>query len=159
MRKLSLSEWASIGELIGTLAVFVSLVFVVYSINQNTAAIQGSTENVMFERAADVNALVLGDPSLAAILARKRDGEVELTRVEAVRFERWQFMNLDIWAMGYNRHERGLLGTDEWEAWDTFFVEVFSRQAERLSRDQWNALAYAFDADFWGHVGARLFPE
>ena len=53
MRKLSLSEWAAIGELVGTFAVFVSLLFVVYSINQNTAAIQGSTENILFERIGD----------------------------------------------------------------------------------------------------------
>jgi hypothetical protein len=48
MKKLSLSEWAAVGELVGTLAVFVSLIFVIYSINQNTAAIQGSTENLIF---------------------------------------------------------------------------------------------------------------
>ena len=49
MRKLTLSEWASIGELVGTFAVFVSLVFLVYSVKQNTAAIQGSNENILFD--------------------------------------------------------------------------------------------------------------
>jgi hypothetical protein len=33
MKKLSLSEWAAVGELVGTLAVFMSLIFVIYSIN------------------------------------------------------------------------------------------------------------------------------
>jgi hypothetical protein len=103
LRKPSLSEWAAIGELVGTFAVFVSLLFVVYSINQNTAAIQGSTENI--------------------------------------------------------RHRRGLLATDQWDAWDGYFGEIFSAGAERLSPDQWGSLAYGYDPEFWDHVGASLFPR
>lgn len=50
MRRLTLSEWAAVGEIVGTIAVVISLVFVVYGLNQNTAAIHGSTENIIFER-------------------------------------------------------------------------------------------------------------
>ncbi len=62
MKKLSLPEWAAVGELVGTLAVFVSLVFVIYSINQNTAAIQGSTENLIFERNTELTNNFMLDP-------------------------------------------------------------------------------------------------
>jgi hypothetical protein len=159
MKKRSLSEWASLGELMATLAVFVSLVFVILSINQNTAALQASTENFMFERTADNHMQVIGDPSLAALIVKKQDAGTDLTPIEAVRWEKWQLVQLDIWAMAYNRHDRGLLGTDEWAAWDRYFVELFSVAAERLSRDQWASLTYGFDADFWGHVGESLFPN
>jgi hypothetical protein len=158
MKKLSLAEWASIGELMATLAVFVSLVFVVLSINQNTSAIQGSTENILFERSAEAHQLVLSDATLAAILAKKEeDPAAELDGADAMRFLKWQLLHLDIWAMAYNRHERELLGTDEWEAWDQYFVQLFSAKAERVSRDQWSSLAFGFDADFWEHVGESLF--
>ena len=61
--------------------------------------------------------------------------------------------------MAYNRHRRSLLDTEDWEAWDHFFVELFSTKAEKLSREEWVSLTWAFDAEFWGHVGARLFPD
>lgn len=159
MKKLTLSEWAALGELVGTFAVFVSLLFVVYSINQNTAAIQGSTENILFERIGDLSAQVIADPTLADIIVRKREGDAELTPVEAVRWEKYQLVLLDMWALGFNRHRRGLLASDQWEAWDRYFAEIFSTGAERMPRNQWVALGYGYDADFWDHVGEQLYAR
>lgn len=159
MRRPSLSEWASIGELVGTFAVFVSLLFVVYSIDQNTAALQGSTENILFERIGELSAQVIADPTLAEIIVKKREGVAELTPIEAVRWEKYQLVLLDMWALGFNRHRRGLLASDQWEAWDTYFVDVFSTGAERMSRAQWESLAYGYDTVFWGHVGASLYER
>lgn len=158
MRKLSLSEWAAVGELVATFAVFVSLLFVIYSINQNTAALQGSTENLMFDRIGGLWIEVATDSSLAAILVKKRDGNSDLTEVEEVRWEKYRFILLDIWALAYGRHQRGLLAADQWEAWDRYFAELFSVGGERLSKEEWQALANGFDSDFWDHVDALLFP-
>lgn len=38
MKKMTLSQWAQVAEIGGTLAVVISLLTVVWSINQNTAA-------------------------------------------------------------------------------------------------------------------------
>ena len=61
MRKLSLSEWAQIGEVVGMVAVVFSLLMVVYSINQNTIALRGSNANLIFERHAELQALFIAD--------------------------------------------------------------------------------------------------
>lgn len=45
--KLSLTEWAAVGELIATLGIVISLLFVAYSINRNTEVNQASTENLI----------------------------------------------------------------------------------------------------------------
>ena len=118
MRKLSLSEWASLGELIATLAVVVSLVFVVLGIRQNTAAVQGGTENLLFELHADLANQFIEDPSMAAIAVKLRSGEGQLTPVESVRWEKYHLNMLDIWALAHTRNERGLLGQDQWEMID-----------------------------------------
>lgn len=159
MRKLTLSEWAAIGEMVGTVAVFISLIFVVFSIRQNTAALHGSTENILFERIAETSAQVIADPTLAAIIVKRRERSEDLTPVEAVRWEKYQLVHLDMWALAYNRHRRGLLATDQWEAWDGFFAEIFSSGPERMPRDQWEALSYGYDPDFWAWVGAALYSD
>lgn len=159
LKKLSLSEWALMGELVGTFAVFVSLLFVVYSINQNTAALQGTTENVLFERIGDLSAQVIGDPTLAEIIVKKKQGEPELTPVEMVRWEKYQLVLLDMWALSFNRYRRGLLAEDQWQAWDGYFREVFSTGAERMPEEQWTSLAYGYDPVFWDHVGAALYDR
>jgi hypothetical protein len=157
MRKLDLSEWASVGELIGTLAVVVSLIFVVHSVNQNTAAIQGSNENLIFERHTELTTNFMLDPSLAAILVKMRGENPELTEIEAVRWEKYQLNLLDTWALAYSHYERDLLAPRQWNEWDRYFIALFQTGGERLSKEQWEEWKYGYGDKFWSHVGQSLF--
>ena len=49
MKRLDLSDWANIGELGASIAVVISLFFVVHSINMNTRATQSSNDNFIVE--------------------------------------------------------------------------------------------------------------
>jgi hypothetical protein len=157
MRKLKLSEWAALGEVIGTIAVFVSLMFVVYSINQNTAALQGSSENMLFEMHADLANHFISDASMAEILVKKRRGDTPLSEVESVRWEKYELNLLDMWAMAFTRHQRELLSDTQWKAWDDYFTGLFLSNGQQISREQWNELKYGFGDAFWSHVNRTLF--
>lgn len=157
MRKLNLSEWASVGELVGTVAVVVSLLFLVHSVNQNTAAIQGSTENLVFERHTELTTHFMLDPSLAEILVKMRGENPQLTDVEAVRWEKYQLNLIDTWALAYNRHARDLLASKQWHEWDRYYVELFRTGGERLSEEQWEEWRFGYADDFWLHVKESLF--
>lgn len=157
MKKLTLDEWANIGEIIGTVAVVVSLLFVAYSINHNTEALQASSENILFERHTDLANQFLTDPTLAELLVKHRNGSSSFTEVETVRWEKYQLNMLDIWALAHSRYERGLLSDDQWNTWDEYFRHMFSNEAEAISRERWEDLRYGFDNQFWDHVGVVLF--
>ena len=133
--------------------------FVAYSLNQNTDAIQGSTENVLFERQAELSGQVMQDPSLAAILVKRRNDKREFTEVEALRWELYELGLLDIWALAHTRHQRELLGDRQWIAWDTYFTHLFSNSAEKMGKERWQELEYGFDRGFWVHVGEVRFPQ
>ena len=45
MKRLALPEWAALAEIIGTVAIIASLLFVAYEINRNTLVLQGTGEN------------------------------------------------------------------------------------------------------------------
>jgi hypothetical protein len=161
MKKLTLSEWASMGEIVGTVAIVVSLVFVVFSLNQNTAAIHGATENILFERHTDLANQFMLDPSLAEILVKMRGAAPQLTEIEAVRWEKYQLNLLDIWALAFNRYQRDLLASEQWTAWNTYFTDLFANGGEKLSKSRWDELEKAFDHEFWTHVAKSLYntPE
>jgi len=127
MRILSLSEWAAIGEIIGTVAVVISLLFVVFSLNQNTAAIHGSTENIIFEMHADLTNQFMLDPTLAEILVKMRGDSPQLSAIEAVRWEKYPLNLLDIRALAFMRYQRDLLAQDQWYAWNDYFMGLFAR--------------------------------
>ncbi len=49
METFKLAEWAALAEIIGTVAIVVSLLFVGYSINRNTKKMQAVNENYLYE--------------------------------------------------------------------------------------------------------------
>jgi hypothetical protein len=157
MRKLDLRDWAALGELVAALAVIVSLVFVVISINQNTNALQGLNDNAIFDQHIALMNHIVADPSMAAIYAKKRSGETPLTEIESIRWERYQSNLLDIWVMAFTRHETGLLADEHWDPWNTYFIEQFRSGPERLTRERWDELVYGFEPDFWHHVDRAVF--
>ena len=157
MKKLTLTEWAAAGEIVGTVAVVISLLVVAYSIDRNTAATHASNENILFERHAELANQFMLDPTLAEILVKRRNDNPDLSDVEAVRWEKYELNLLDIWAMAYNRHERELLAENQWKAWDRYFTHMFSTGGEAITKARWEELQYGYDDEFWKHVGAALF--
>ncbi len=157
MKKLTLTEWAAVGELIATVGVVISLLFVAYSINRNTEVNQASTENLIFEQHAQLANLIMADPSLAKILAKMRTDDQDLDQVEAVRWEKYYMNMLDIWAMAYMRHGDDLLSDQQWHAWDSYFTELFTNGGEKLSRQRWEQLGYGYDQGFHEHVSQAVF--
>ena len=159
MRKLTLKEWAALGEVVATVAVVVSLLFVAYTIGQNTAALQGASDNILFERHAELTNQFTADPSLAAIMLKMRSDDPKLSDVESIRWEKYQMNLLDIWALAYMRHQADLLSERQWRAWDTYFTDLFSRGGERISKQRWDQLRSGWDAGFWSHVDKALFAN
>ena len=159
MKKLTLTEWAAAGEIIGTITVVISLLFVGYSINRNTDATQASSENILFERHTDLANQFMVDPSLAALMVKQRNGDSDLTDIEVIRWEKYQLNMLDIWALAHSRYTRELLSEDQWTTWDRYFTHMFSNESEAISKARWEELGYGFDAEFWDYVGAVLFGE
>ena len=58
MRKLELSDWASLAEIVASFGVVISLIFVAISLERNTAVMQASNDNFIYElqfaRARDI---------------------------------------------------------------------------------------------------------
>ena len=157
MKKLTLTEWAATGEIVGTIAVVISLLFVAYSINRNTDATQASSENILFERHTELANQFMIDATLAELMVKRRNGNADLTEVEAIRWEKYELNMLDIWALAHNRYQRELLSEDQWVTWDRYFTHMFSNEGEAISITRWEELQYGFDTQFWRHVGAALF--
>lgn len=159
MKKLTLTEWAAAGEIIGTIAVVISLLFVGYSINRNTTAIQASSENILFERHTELANQFMIDQSLAELMVKRRNDDDYLTEVDAIRWEKYELNLLDIWALAHSRYQRDLLSEAQWMTWDRYFTHMFSNESEAISKARWEELQYGFDQVFWTHVGDALFNK
>jgi len=150
MKNLTLKKWAAIAEIIAAVAVIISLVFVVQSINQNTAAVQSTNDNFMYELQYARTREIVSSPGMAEIYLKIRSGE-ELTDVEQERFYWDKIQELSLWELGFNRNRDGLYDTDLWESWNRYYETEFTSQ---FPQEWWEESRSFYMQDFQDHVDA-----
>ena len=85
MRKLSLTEWANLAEVVGAAAVVVSLLFVGVQVRENTEEIRATNRQELVNRAFQATSNFALDPGLAEIFAKVQLGD-SLSDTEAIRY-------------------------------------------------------------------------
>ena len=124
MTNLNLSEWAAIAEILGMLTVIISLLLLVRSISQNTAAMHTANDNFIYERQDAIIATLVTDPSLAA-LHIKHEKREQLSEVEHVRMWNQHFRDLLLWELAFTRFQEGLYSATQWREWDRVYSIQF----------------------------------
>lgn len=74
MTKLRLAEWASIAEVIGAVAVVISLIYVGIQVRDNTDAVLAANRQQLVGRAHTATVAVATNPELAAAFAKVANG-------------------------------------------------------------------------------------
>jgi len=110
MRKLSLSEWASVAEIATTVAVVISLLIVALSLERNTAVMQASSDNFIYELQYARVRDIVSSPGMASIYVKYNRGE-ELSAEEQERFYWDKMQELSTWELAFNRHRDGMFST------------------------------------------------
>jgi hypothetical protein len=106
MSKRTLSDWAAIAEIVGTIAVVVSLLFVASSIQQNTAELRLQNNNYMYEQANSALEALMSQPLLVETLTKVEATE-SLTTADEYRHLAWVTHNLNRWEMAFYWHQDG----------------------------------------------------
>ncbi len=113
--------WAALAEIVGTVAVIISLVFVVQSIDQNTRAVEAAQMNNIYTGWREaVQVPILSDPVLADTIAKARAGDA-LTPGEQIRWDIFVGGKMDNWSQMFNLHENGVISTEVWQMWNVGF--------------------------------------
>ena len=121
MIKEEIRTWAALAEIVGTVAVIISLVFVIRSIDQNTKAIEATAmDNIGAAWRESVFTTTLNDSALAETIAKARVGE-PLSPGEQVQWSTYMAAKLDIWSQMYGLQESGIVSQSSWESWDNGF--------------------------------------
>ena len=150
MGKLNLNQWAAAAEIIGTTAIIISLLFVAYSINQNTAVTQAGNDNFIYELQYARIRDVVSSPGMASIYVKSRRNE-ELSEVEHERLYWDRLQELGTWEIAYKRHRDGLFSSTQWDGWNNFYIRDFSN---RFSAESWEEIRDWYSEDFKSHIDA-----
>ena len=158
MRKLSLSEWASLAEIIGAFAVVISLLLVVSSLDRNTTAIQAQVGDTSFAAVREVNLDLLNNPELFDITLRAVESLDSLDEAEMEKYKVWLHVNLDLWERQYNWEVSGLLQKDRIDrGWSGYFSAWAKRY---VTGELWSDIKWRFtDPDFNEQVELALSEQ
>jgi hypothetical protein len=156
MRKLRLSEWASLAEVVGTIAVVISLLFVAYSLERNTTAVSGQFADQLYAAVREMELELMRNPRIE-VVARGREGAARLSYTEREQYKLWAGIYLDMWELMYRRQRQGLIQPETVYGWDEYFENWAKRN---LSSEIWAELRWQYTGDaFRDRLDAMLMQQ
>ena len=106
----------AIGEIVGAVAVVLTLCYLALQIRQNTREVQLNTFQAITERNQQQQSNLACDPELARIYRAGLADPKSLDENERVRFEAYVGIQLRNWEDVFLRHRDGLLDEEVWVA-------------------------------------------
>jgi hypothetical protein len=160
MQKLSLRDWASVAEIIGTAAVVVSLLLLVSSLDRNSAVVSGDKADELYDAVLQIDLSVVNNAELSALISRAEHDLDSLTPEETDRYIQWLTLYLDTWERMDARQRVGLIQDETMTGWHEWFGEWAQRHMSRplWDRIEWNYMNEGPYSYFHKRVDA-LFPK
>lgn len=158
MKQIGLSGWANVAEIVSGFGVIASLLFVAYTVSENTVALRSTSDDAVYAALRDIQSARFNSPELAEAIAVLRNGD-ELSDAQEVMWEQYQLLIVAIWENTFLDHDRELISDRDWEDWDAFFVAYFSDPQEGLGEEVWNSRRQWHAEAFVDHVDKALFGQ
>ena len=130
---------SAIGQIVGALAVLITLIYLAVQLRQNTAAVATSTYESTMTGFNDINVVVASHPALASVLDRGCQGNENLSPEENVQFNFLLRCYANQWWKLFKLYERGSLPTDEWKIFAQEAAQFLEQPGCKPFREQ-NAL-------------------
>ena len=149
---MSLSDWASLGSLVSSIAVLISLIYLALQVRQAERNQQASIRQGRATRVVDI-ILAAGEPSCAEALPKGTAGAADITPAEFGQFTAIYGAFLASAEDTYLQHNEGLLS----EAVFASFAESWRQTlAQPGVRALWKLRRHAFEAGFAAFIDGLM---
>ncbi|TXS95564.1 hypothetical protein FV139_06695 [Parahaliea maris] len=154
MKKFNLSELAAIAEVVGTVAVIVSLVFVAFQLQRNTNELQAGHSNDLYDSLREIELLMLSSPRLTSAYSKGWNGlRDEMSEDEAAVFQMYLTQVLNVWEQAYSRSVDGSMSAEEYSGWEGTFSEYVQ---QGMTEEDLEYVRAWFDPEFITLIEAKL---
>jgi hypothetical protein len=153
---MSLNDLANIGQVIGAIAVVISLFYVASQIRQNTNAVRSATAQTVHEHFAKWYHLVAADDELSRIVANGLRDYVSLSEQEKVRFIAAFMAFLSYSQNAFLKWREGLLASPLWLGWELVIMNLVCAPGGKVF---WKDRAYMFGDEFRRYIDDDLIKR
>ena len=151
MKKL-LEEYALAAEIIGAIAVVISLIYVGTSVNQNTNAILVSNHQALVAMDMDKNTW-LRDPEFASIYEIAVEDVSKLSPVQSRQYSTFLADTFNAWEFAFITHNNEMMEDNIWDGWDGFYRLSLKHKGHKWF---WNQGKEGFSPEFRLYVDSIL---
>lgn len=149
-------NWDAVGavaELLGSIAVVATLIFLIKQIRTNSAMVQNATAQGAAEAVADWAQQLTENPELYGIYRRGLKDDPSLSREERGLFDLVLFQAFNSISSIYLQYKNGGFGEERWESEMRVFAVNFNTPGGRAS---WERQKHMLDVNFRKEVEARF---
>jgi hypothetical protein len=118
--KKSLRDGALIAEIVGAVAVVISLIYVGVSVNQNTRALMVSNHQALVAMDQDKNGW-LRDAQFAEIYEIAEADVDRLSPAQLLQYRTFEADTFNAWEFAFITHNDGMMDENIWAGWDGYY--------------------------------------
>ena len=152
-----LEKIAYLSQIIGAVAVVVSLIYVGRQISDNTIEVRAQSVQELITFGQVIDSWVVTNPDLADILTAGSGDYDALSPAHRLRFNQYVMTSLNLYEQVFYYHQHGLLEEDTWIAWDAYFrgrLRMGFGWPDRKADDTWQRVYRAVE-EFYGAAFRR----
>jgi hypothetical protein len=153
---MNLSDLANLGQIIGAVAVVISLFYVASQIRQNTNAVRSATAQTVHEHFAKWYHLVAADDELAQIVPKGLRDYTSLSEKEKVRLVATFMAFLSYSQNAFLKWREGLLAPPLWRGWELVIMNLVCAPGGKAF---WKERAYMFGDEFRQYIENDLMKR
>ena len=150
---MNLNEVAYLAEIVGSIAVVLSLIYLAIQIRQNTRASLSATYQSMVANSLAILATMYSEGGGAELYLMVKDGNQDLSPIERVRVH---FLLLAVFRHFDNLHYQYARGTVESEQWQGYSHILDGYLLIPVVAAWWDSNSAGFSVGFQKHVTNRL---
>jgi hypothetical protein len=124
---VSISELGSIGELLGSIAVLISLVYLAIQVKRNTETARTSTYQSVVSEFSALNHAMAGTPDLSMLFVDAMENFAALKTDEKARMSQIFFVLFRNFENMYYQYSKGYLDDDVWMGWKRLMLTYHAR--------------------------------
>jgi hypothetical protein len=142
---MTIQDLGALGDLLSSLAVFVSLIYLAVQVRRNAEATRSSTYQSIVSEFGAINTAMTGTPDLSSLFVNGMEDFESRTSDERAKLSQLFFLVFRNFENMYYQHRAGHLDDDLWVGWKTMMVSYGHRPG---FQQWWRFRRPVFSQDF-----------
>lgn len=150
---MTLLEWGALGELIGGIAIIVSLIYVGAQIKQNTKATMIATSQDFIHMHSELVSPISDRKEFRDIYWRGLQGLSNLKGSESAAFIAWIIQTFRAWESYWFQWQEGVFDDRLWRGWQAQFCDLFIHVG---AQEAWSLRRHQLSKEFQEYVDQHV---